>query len=663
MEKFIMLSVIILLIAACAKKPGKDYPIKPVAFTDVQIKDNFWQPRMETNRTVTIPYDFKKCEETGRIDNFAKAGGLMEGSFVGIRYNDSDVFKVIEGAAYSLRLHPDPELEKYLDELIVKIAAAQEEDGYLYTARTIDPSSPPKNAGNERWSYMIHSHELYNVGHMYEAAVAYYQATGKRSLLDVALKNANLIDSVFGPGKKHNPPGHQEIEIGLSKLYRVTGDEKYLKLAKFFLDQRGKYIGRKPYDEYLGATYTQDHQPVIEQHEAVGHAVRAGYMYSGMADVAALTGDKNYITAIDKIWDNVVSKKLYITGGIGARSNGEAFGDNYELPNLEAYNETCAAIANMFWNHRLFLLHGDAKYIDVLERTLYNGFLSGVGMNGSEFFYPNPLESDGRHKRSPWFDCACCPVNVVRFLPSLPGYVYAQQDDDLYINLFMTSATTIKMEDNTVNLVQQTNYPWDGKISITINPEKEDDFEVHVRIPGWAQGQPVPSDLYRYLNPIDEKVILTINGKAVAVQLHKGYASLKRTWKKGDAIELNLPMPIRKVIAHDSVKADVGKLSLERGPIVYCAEWVDNGGHVLNLLLSQDSELQAEHRADLFNGLTVLRGKALGLYSDGTVAVKREQDFLAIPYYAWAHRGSGEMAAWLPYEESAAKMLSFSNVH
>ncbi|MCI0495958.1 glycoside hydrolase family 127 protein [candidate division KSB1 bacterium] len=660
MEKFVILSVIVLLISACAKKPPKDYPITPVPFTDVQIKDNFWQPRMETNRTVTIPYDFKKCEETGRIDNFSKAGRLTEGEFIGIRYNDSDVYKVIEGAAYSLSLHPDPELEKYLDDLIAKIAAAQEDDGYLYTTRTIDPENPAKNAGKERWSYMIHSHELYNVGHMYEAAVAYYQATGKRSLLDVALKNANLIDSVFGPGKKHNPPGHQEIEIGLSKLYRITGEEKYLNLAKFFLDQRGKYIGRNPYDEYLGASYTQDHKPVIEQDEAVGHAVRAGYMYSGMADVAALTGDKNYIDAIDKIWDNVVSKKLYITGGIGARGNGEAFGDNYELPNLEAYNETCAAIANMFWNHRLFLLHGNAKFIDVLERTLYNGFLSGVGMSGSEFFYPNPLESDGRHKRSPWFDCACCPVNVVRFLPSLPGYVYAQKDDDLFVNLFMTSDATIKMKDNIVNLVQQADYPWEGKIRIIVNPEKPDDFAIHVRIPGWALGQPVPGDLYHYLNPTDEKVALSVNGEAVDFQLEKGFAVLKRNWKKGDVIEMNLPMPIRKVVAHDSVKADIGKLALERGPIVYCAEWVDNGGHVLNLMLPQVAELATEFRDYLLNGIQVIRGKALGLHSDGTVTSNRDQDFLAIPYYAWAHRGSGEMAVWLPYQESAAKALSFS---
>ncbi|MDZ7319431.1 MAG: glycoside hydrolase family 127 protein [candidate division KSB1 bacterium] len=662
MEKLMLFSLLLLFLTACANKPQKDYPIHPVPFTDVQITDDFWHPRMETNRIVTIPYDFKKCEETGRIDNFAKAGGLMEGEFVGIRYNDSDVYKVIEGAAYSLRLHPDTLLEQYLDELIAKIAAAQEDDGYLYTARTINPAKPPRNAGSERWSYMIHSHELYNVGHMYEAAVAYYQATGKKSLLDVAIKNANLIDSVFGPGKKHNPPGHQEIEIGLAKLYRVTGDERYLKLAKFFLDQRGRYIGRKPYDEYLGAEYTQDHKPVVEQDEAVGHAVRAGYMYSGMADVAALTGDEKYITAIDRIWDNVVSKKIYITGGIGARSEGEAFGDNYELPNLEAYNETCAAIANMFWNHRLFLLHGDAKYIDVLERTLYNGFLSGVGMNGNEFFYPNPLESDGRHQRSPWFDCACCPVNVVRFLPSLPGYVYAQKDDDLYINLFMSSQATIKMEDNTIQLTQRTGYPWDGKITISVNPDKEDDFVIRVRIPGWAQGSPLPSDLYRYVNAIEEKAALKVNGQTVAMQLDHGFVAIERTWKKGDVIELDLPMPIRKVVAHDSVKADAGKLALERGPIVYCAEWIDNGGHVLNLMVPKDAELRAEHRPDLLNGVTVLRGQALALSSSAVGVQKRAQEFVAIPYYAWAHRGAGEMVVWLPYEESAARALSFAPV-
>jgi len=662
MEKWMVASAMLLFIAACAKQSPKDYPIKPVPFTDVQISDQFWQPRMEINRTVTIPYDFKKCEETGRIDNFAKAGGLMEGEFVGIRYNDSDVYKVIEGAAYSLRLHPDPQLEQYLDDLIAKIAAAQEDDGYLYTARTINPAKPPKNAGAERWSYLIHSHELYNVGHMYEAAVAYYQATGKRSLLDVAIKNANLIDSVFGPGKKHNPPGHQEIEIGLAKLYRVTGDERYLKLAKFFLDQRGRYIGRKPYDEYISAEYTQDHKPVIEQDEAVGHAVRAGYMYSGMADIAALTGDKDYIKAIDRIWDNVVSKKLYITGGIGARSEGEAFGDNYELPNLEAYNETCAAIANIFWNHRLFLLHGDAKYIDVLERTLYNGFLSGVGMNGSEFFYPNPLESDGRHKRSPWFDCACCPVNVVRFLPSLPGYVYAQQDDHIFINLFVSNTATIQLKDNKVKLAQQTNYPWDGKIAITVDPQQEDDFTIHIRIPGWALGSPVPSDLYRYLNPTSENITLSVNGQPVDFQMHKGFATLKRLWKKGSLIELDLPMAIHKVVAHDSVKADAGKLSLERGPMVYCAEWVDNGGHVLNVMLPKDAELQAEHRADLLNGVTVLKGQAIALFSDAQGIQQRPQQFVAIPYYAWAHRGPGEMAVWLPYESSAARAISFSQI-
>jgi len=653
MEKIIILLTILLILMSCTTSPEKTFQVQQVSFTDVKIEDEFWAPRMETNRRVTIPYDFKKCEETGRINNFAKAGGLIEGKFEGIRYNDSDVYKIIEGASYSLNLHPDPELEKYLDDLIYKIAAAQEDDGYLYTTRTIDPEHPARAAGDTRWSYLIHSHELYNVGHMYEAAVAFYQATGKRSLLDVAIKSADLIDSVFGPGKRHDPSGHQEIEIGLAKLYNVTGDEKYLKLAKFFLDQRGRYIKREPYYAYGNAEYTQDHKPVVDQDEAVGHAVRAGYMYSGMADVAALTGNIEYIKAIDRIWENVVFKKLYITGGIGARQKGEAFGDNYELPNRTAYNETCAAIANMMWNHRLFLLHGDAKYIDVLERTLYNGFLSGVGMNGEEFFYPNPLESTGNHKRSPWFDCACCPVNIVRFLPSLPGYVYGFQDNIVYVNLFIQGTSTIKIKNNTVKLRQDTQYPWDGNIKITVDPDLSKEFAINVRIPGWSQDKPVPSDLYRYINTSQEKAALKINGEKFDIDLNKGFASIRRKWKNGDVIELNLPMPIRKVVSHEKVKDNQGKIALERGPIVYCAEWPDNGGHALNLRVPEKMEFQAIHKSGLLNGVTILTGKALGLYknkNEGSIE-KREQDFAAIPYYAWAYRGQGEMTVWLPYDE------------
>ncbi|MFC1960903.1 glycoside hydrolase family 127 protein [Chloroflexota bacterium] len=376
---------------------SSDYPFQPVPFTQVTIQDNFWQPRLETNRQVTIPYDFEKCEETGRIDNFSKAAGQMDGPHEGLHFNDSDVFKIIEGAAYSLQVHPDPGLESYIDVVIEKIAAAQEEDGYIYTTRTIDPAHPHEMSGPERWSHLTMSHELYNVGHMYEAAVAYFQATGKRAFLDVAIRSADLIDKVFGPDALRDVPGHQEIEIGLVKLYRVTGDEKYLNLARFFLDERGQANARQVQDAFGNAGYMQDHIPVTEQHEAVGHAVRAVYMYAGMADVAALTGDQAYIMALKHIWENVVSKKLALTGGIGARHHGEAFGDNYELPNLTAYNETCAAIGSIFWNHRLFLLSGQAETYDIIERTLYNGFLSGISLAGDTFFYVNPLAWDGQY--------------------------------------------------------------------------------------------------------------------------------------------------------------------------------------------------------------------------------------------------------------------------
>ncbi|NOZ60887.1 MAG: glycoside hydrolase family 127 protein [Calditrichaeota bacterium] len=652
MEKYFLVFGILFFLFSCSKNVRRDYPIRPVAFTDVKLTDNFWAPRLETNRTVTVPYDFRKCEETGRIDNFAKAGGLTKGDFVGIRYNDSDVFKVIEGASYSLSLYPDVELEKYLDDLIAKIAAAQEDDGYLYTARTINPENLPPRTGKTRWSYLNHSHELYNVGHMYEAAVAFYQATGKKSLLNVAIKNANLIDSVFGPGKRHDPPGHQEIEIGLTKLYRVTGDERYLKLAKFFLDQRGYERGRKLYTDLFTAEYTQDHKPVVEQDEAVGHAVRAGYMYSAMADVAALTGDRSYLNAIDKIWENVVSKKMYITGGIGARSDGEAFGDNYELPNRTAYNETCAAIANMMWNHRMFLLHGDAKYIDVLERTLYNGFISGVSLSGKKFFYPNPLESCGDHQRSPWFDCSCCPTNVVRFLPSLPGYVYAEDNNAIYVNLFIQGKAKIEHRGQEIELEQKTNYPWEGKIVLQIFPEESTEFSLKIRIPGWAQNSPVPSDLYRYLANINKKPPLLLNGEEIIYQIDKGYATINRKWQAADSVELILPMKIRKVVAHERVAEDRGKMSLERGPIVFCAEGVDNDGHVLNLVLPKEVHLTYHFKPDLLHGIGMLKGQAVTFSKKENGSIeKKEQTFTAIPYYAWAHRGKGEMAVWFPWDE------------
>jgi len=639
-----------LLFSFCSKTPQKDYPIIPVAFTEVEVTDTFWLPRMETNKTITIPFAFQKSGETGRIDNFAKAGKLIEGDFVGRRYNDSDVFKIMEGAAYSLSLDKNPELEKDMDDLISKIAAAQEEDGYLYTARTIDPDNLPSGTGEERWSNLGSSHELYNVGHMYEAAVAHYLATGKRNFLDIAVKNADLIDTIFGPGKKRGFPGHQEIEIGLVKLYRVTGEKKYLDLAKFFLDERGhiphekKFSDTSDFSIYNQDWYLQAHKPVIDQDEAVGHAVRAAYMYSGMADVAALTDDKSYINAIDKLWNNVVSKKIYITGGIGSRHEGEAFGDNYKLPNATAYNETCAAIGNMFWNHRLFLLHGHAKYIDVLERTLFNGFLSGIGMSGDLFFYPNPLESDGQYAfnqgettRKPWFDCACCPVNVSRFLPSFPGYVYARNDDTAFVNLFVESKATFKMGKDTVAISQQTDYPWEGTVRILIEPETPAEFTVAVRIPGWARNEPIPSDLYQTLEVNNKAVKMILNGDHLPITLEKGYARIHRLWKKDDTIELVLAMPVQRLVANENVADNRGKTVLQRGPLVYCFEGVDNGGKILGKALPDDAVFKTELYPELLGGITMLK-------TDSTQTSLR----VAVPYYAWSHRGSGEMAVWVP---------------
>ena len=617
-----------------------DYPITPVAFTAVTFDDGFWLPRLTTNREVTIPYDFRKCEETGRIDNFAKAAGLMEGAHEGIFFNDSDVFKVVEGAACSLSLHSDPELDAYLDDLIAKIAGAQEEDGYLYTARTIDPTRmDPEREGLTRWSNLLVSHELYNVGHLYEAAVAHHQATGKRSLLEVAIRNAELIDSVFGPGRIRDVPGHEEIEIGLVKLYRATGERRYLDLAKFFLDQRGQPDRGTLQSNYDDPGYTQDHLPVTEQREAVGHAVRAGYLYSGMADVAALTGDRAYGDALDALWTSVVARRMYLTGGIGSRHHGEAFGEDYELPNTEAYAETCAALANVLWNHRMFLLHGDAKYLDVLERTLYNGFLSGISLPGDAFFYANPLASDGEWPfnvhtgavRYPWFECSCCPTNVVRLLPSLPGYAYAHRDGDLFVNLYVAGTATVPAAAGDVTLTQETDYPWSGAVKLTVDPSGESTFALRLRIPGWARGEPVPSDLYRHLDAVAEAPSLRVNGEPVDLELDRGFAVVRRHWRAGDVVALHLPMPVRRVVSHRGIAGNHGRVAVERGPLVYCAEGVDNGGRALELPLLDAAALTAEHDAGLLGGVTTIRGEGITL----------------IPYYAWSHRGAGEMNVWL----------------
>lgn len=663
MHLMISLLVVATLTVCVFGEERRDYPFAPVPFTQVKVAGGFWGPRFETNRTVTLWYDFKKCEETNRIANFARAGKLEQGKFEGIPFNDSDVYKVVEGAAYLLALQPDPKLDAYLDDLIKKFAAAQEPDGYLYTARTL--GHPDVGfMGKERWSKLQGNHELYNIGHLYEAAAAHYLATGKRNLLDVALKSADLICKVFGPepGQRIDVPGHQEVEIGLVKLYRVTGDEKYLKLAKFFIEMRGRADKRKTWGVNL-----QDHKPFLEQDEAVGHAVRAGYFFSGAVDVAALTGDESLLKASDRLWENVVSKKLHLTGGIGARHGGEAFGGNYELPNASAYLETCAAIANALWNQRLFLAKGDAKYVDVLERTIYNGFLAGISLSGDRFFYPNPLASDGRSKfnhgsneRQAWFGCSCCPVNVVRFIPSIAGYVYATRGEALYVNLFINSDGLVQLPAGKVTLKQETNYPWDELIKMAVDPEKDCAFTLKVRIPGWAQGKPLPSDLYRYEAAAPTaQPSLKVNGEAVEAKPGAdGYASVARTWKKGDVVELVLPLPARRVVAHENIKDCQGRVAIERGPLVYCVEGADNDGHALHLILPEDAKLTPEHRADLLGGVTVLTGQGLAAVRDTAGQAKAQPAKLTmIPYYAWCHRGPNEMNVWLPRSLDGAMPL------
>lgn len=640
-------------LALPATAPAKDYPIKPVPFTAVHLNDKFWAPRIEVNRTVTIPFAFQKCEETGRMDLFERAAKRLRGEKLentnppGYPFDDSDVYKVMEGAAYVLSVKKDPKLEAYVDKLIALIASAQEPDGYLYTTRTINPASPHPWSGKARWEMEEdNSHELYNLGHMYEAAVAHYQATGKKTFLNIATKSADLLVATFGPGKRKIWPGHQVIEMGLAKLYRVTGKKAYIELAKFMLDCRGG-----------SGDYWQAHKPVVQQREAVGHAVRASYMYSGMADVAALTGDPGYLTAIDAIWDDVVTKKYYVTGGIGATGAGEAFGGPYELPNMSAYCETCAQIGNDFWNHRLFLLHKDAKFMDVFERTLYNGLISGVSLDGKGFFYPNPLESIGQHARSPWFGVACCPGNVTRFMASVPGYFYAQSDRDLYVNLYAGGNADIKLDRGpSVHVKQETAYPWNGDVKLTVTPAKSASFAMKLRIPGWARNEAVPSDLFRFETPVTEKATLTVNGKPVATSTQRGYVTLDRTWKKGDVVQLHLPMPVRRIVSNDKVLADKGRVALQRGPVVYCAEGVDNDKKVRNVLLPDATTLKPQVQPNLLGGVVTLTGSADALTTapDGSV-VKTPKPLTLIPYFAWANRGRGEMEVWIPNRDDAAR--------
>ena len=625
------------------------YPIDPVPFTSVKVTDNFWGQRLQASREVTIPLAFSKCEETGRYENFVKAAHPSDTYKVeGFSFDDTDVYKTIEGASYSLQTYPDKKLQKYIDSVLVIVAGAQEPDGYLYTARTVNPKHPHNWAGKERWVAVENlSHEFYNLGHMIEGAVAHYQATGKRNFLNIAIKYADCVCREIGngPQQKKYVPGHQIAEMALVKLYMVTGDKKYLDQAKFFLDTRG-YTSRKD-------AYSQAHKPVVEQDEAVGHAVRAVYMYSGMADVAAITGDSSYIKAIDKIWDNIVSKKIYITGGIGARHAGEAFGNNYELPNQSAYCETCAAIGNVYMNYRLFLLHGDAKYFDVLERTLYNGLISGVSLDGGSFFYPNPLSSNGKYSRKPWFGCACCPSNVSRFIPSLPGYVYAVKNDQVYVNLYLSNKAELKVDKKKILLEQETGYPWNGDIRLKITQGNQD-FTMKLRIPGWVRGNVLPCDLYSYADNQKPAYQVSVNGQTVESDVNDGYLSIARKWKKGDVVEVHFDMIPRIVKANPKVEADHGRVAVERGPIVYCAEWPDNRFNVHSILLNQHPQFKVTDKPELLYGIRQITTDAQALsYDKAGKLVTKDVELTLIPYYAWAHRGEGDMEVWLPIDVSA----------
>lgn len=649
----ILISVLAFILTGCGSNlyTKSDLPINEVTFTQVHIDDDFWAPRIDVNRKVSIPSAFHECEVNGRFDNFAIAGGLKKGEHRGdFSFDDTDPYKIIEGASYALAVEYDPQLDAYLDSVITLIAAAQEPDGYLTTCVTNKCDRLRGWWGNHRWD-KINSHELYNCGHLYEAAVAHYRATGKRSLLDVAIKNADLVCKTFGYGEDQikYPSGHPIIEMALAKLYKVTGDNAYLNQAKYFVEETGRLTnGRSP------SMYSQDHIPILEQEEIVGHAVRAGYLYSGVADVASLTNDSAYFGALERIWNNMASKKLYITGGIGSRAQGEGFGPEYELKNHTAYCETCASIANVYWNYRMFLATGNAKYADVYERALYNGVLSGVSLSGDKFFYDNPLESmKGEHERAPWFGCACCPGNVTRFIASVPQYMYATNGEDLLVNLYIQSEANISTDSNNISVRQITDYPWNGDIKFTIMPEMENEWALRLRIPGWTGDYPVPGDLYSYEAPSSSRVIVKVNGKEVNYMTGEGYASIRRVWKSGDEVELSLPMEVKQVKAHPKVEDDLGKLAIERGPIVFCIEGQDQtDGTVFNKYIAPGAKFYVNFNKDLLNGVVTLTTDACSTNPDGT---ETATTVTAIPYSTWNNRGSDEMEVWIPVSADYAR--------
>lgn len=618
--------------------------MEPVNFSQVTINDNFWKPAMEKVATTTIPACIFQTEvKTPRIRNFEKVARNKNEKHEGIFYDDSDVFKALEAIAYSLKNHPDATLEAKADEWIDKIAGAQLPDGYLNTYYTLGRLG-------QRWTDMS-MHEDYNGGHMIEAAVAYFNATGKRKLLDVSIKWANHFDSNFGPNKKHWVTGHQELELALVKLYKTTNDKKYLDLAKWLLEERGRKLARGyTWTDWKDTAYAQDVVPVRDQKEITGHAVRAMYMYTGAADVAALTGDTGYMNAMNTVWEDVVFRNMYLTGGIGSSGSNEGFSVDYDLPNEQAYCETCASVGMVFWNQRMNMLTGDSKFIDVLERSLYNGARDGLSLSGDRFFYGNPLASNGRHFRREWFGTACCPANIARLIASLGDYIYGKSDNAVRVNLFVSSNTKVKIGKSDVGVAMNTNYPWDGNVAIDVTPSAKAKFALQIRIPGWVTGEAVPGGLYVFQNGGKEQYEILLNGKAVQHTVNKGYAVIDREWKKGDKVELKLPMSIKRIESRKEVKQDEDRIALQRGPLVYCVEGADNNGQAWNMILPDDAAFETSFKNDLLEGVQIIQFDAptIQVSSDGQSIKTETKKITAIPYYAWCNRGQNAMQVWLP---------------
>lgn len=649
-----------------------DYPVVPVPFNRVEISDSFWQPRLKAQRETLVPHALDEAQVG--VDDLLGAAGYLAGKgvpkgFTAERFLTSDLFKVMEGAAYLLQSQSDPALESRMDGLIEIIAAAQEPDGYIYPAHTTKVGTSADMTGDRPYSFVVQSHELYDMGHMYEAAVAYYQATGKDQLLKIAEKNAESVNRAFFEGDpRYNggkpvmqAPGHPEIELALVKLYRATGKTLYLDMARRFLEIRG--VTYRPEGEgFMAPAYAQQQAPVKEQREAVGHAVRAVYLYSGMADVSALTGDTSYQPALDSIWHDIVDTKMHITGGLGAVTGIEGFGPSYVLPNEDTYDETCAGVANVLFNYRMFLLKGDAKYLDVAEVALLNNVLAGVNLQGNCFFYVNPLETDGRRSfnqgspsRMPWFSCACCPSNLARLLPQVPGMLYAHHGRDLLLTLYAGSQTRVPLDGLTVGINQQTNYPDDGHIALLLNPDRPAHFRLLLRIPTWTHEQFIPGKLYRYADGAESGFTLRVNGQPIHAAMEHGFAVINRDWQRGDRVDLDLPMPLHASTARPEVAADTDRVAFTRGPYVLCAEGVDNAGAVQRLFIDHlpAPDKVAISRTELAEHSSFLRVTfpADAITEDNRT---RNLDATLVPYYAWNNRGIASMSVWFPLKRDLA---------